>query len=206
MTYMLDTNICIYVMKKKPEAALRRFRQEMDGGLCISSVTLAELEFGVQNSSDPIRNGQALLRFLAPLSVLPFGPAAASEYGAVRAFLQKKGTPIGPLDMLIAAHADRPAGYADRGPRPRRGPDPGDQQHRRVCPRAGVGAGKLGGINQEPRCKAGLFAARNKKALSVWTRLFLRCVCAGRCSRRLQNRSLWVPVRISFRISVSRAT
>ena len=83
MTYMLDTNICIYVMKKKPEAALRRFRQEMDGGLCISSVTLAELEFGVQNS----------------------GPAAASEYGAVRAFLQKKGTPIGPLDMLIAAHA-----------------------------------------------------------------------------------------------------
>src|SRR5699024_23563 len=97
MTYMLDTNICIYVMKKKPEAALRRFRQEMDGGLCISSVTLAELEFGVQNSSDPIRNGQALLRFLAPLSVLPFGPAAASEYGAVRAFLQKKGTPIGPL-------------------------------------------------------------------------------------------------------------
>ena len=105
MKYMLDTNICIYVMKKKPEAALRRFRQEMDGGLCISSVTLAELEFGVHNSSDPIRNGQALLRFLAPLSVLPFGPAAASEYGAIRAFLQKKGTPIGPLDMLIAAHA-----------------------------------------------------------------------------------------------------
>ena len=95
MTYMLDTNICIYVMKKKPEAALRRFRQEMDGGLCISSVTLAELEFGVQNSSDPIRNGQALLRFLAPLSVLPFGPAAASDFAG------KRYTAAADLDQYI---------------------------------------------------------------------------------------------------------
>ena len=78
MTYMLDTNICIYVMKKKPADVLRRFQEEMDGGLCISSITLAELEFGMKNSSDPARNEQALLRFLAPLSVLPFGPAAAS--------------------------------------------------------------------------------------------------------------------------------
>ena len=105
MTYMLDTNICIYVMKKKPENALRRLREEMDGGICISSITLAELEYGMKHSSDPVKNEQALLRFLAPLSVLPFGAAAASEYGEIRAYLQSRGTPIGPLDMLIAAHA-----------------------------------------------------------------------------------------------------
>ena len=105
MTYMLDTNICIYVMKKKPENVLRRFREELDGGICISSITLAELEYAMKHSSDPVKNEQALLRFLAPLSVLPFGAAAASEYGEVRAYLQSRGTPIGPLDMLIAAHA-----------------------------------------------------------------------------------------------------
>ena len=105
MTYMLDTNISIYVMKKKPENVLRRFREEMDGGICISSITLAELEYGMKHSSDPVKNEQALLRFLAPLSVLPFGAAAASEYGEIRAYLQSRGTPIGPLDMLIAAHA-----------------------------------------------------------------------------------------------------
>ena len=98
MTYMLDTNICIYVMKKKPENVLRRFREEMDGGICISSITLAELEYGMKHSSDPVKNEQALLRFLAPLSVLPFGAAAASEYGEIRAYLQSRGTPI-------AAHA-----------------------------------------------------------------------------------------------------
>src|SRR5699024_6888243 len=105
MTYMLDTNICIYVMKKRTENVLRRFREEMDGGICISSITLAELEYGMKHSSDPVKNEQALLRFLAPLSVLPFGAAAASEYGEIRAYLQSRGTPIGPLDMLIAAHA-----------------------------------------------------------------------------------------------------
>lgn len=105
MTYMLDTNICIYAMKKKPEKVLERFRREMDGGLCISSITLAELEYGMKHSSDPVKNEQALLRFLAPLSILPFGAAAATAYGEIRAYLQNRGTPIGPLDMLIAGHA-----------------------------------------------------------------------------------------------------
>ena len=103
MTYMLDTNICIYVMKNKPEKVLQRFREELDGGLCISSITLAELEYGMKHSSNPAKNEQALLRFLTPLSILPFGAAAASEYGALRTYLQN--TPIGPLDMLIAGHA-----------------------------------------------------------------------------------------------------
>lgn len=105
MTYMLDTNICIYVMKKRPENVLRRFQKELYSGLCISSITLAELEYGMKHSSDPVRNEQALLRFLAPMNILPFGLAAASEYGEIRGYLQSQGTPIGPLDMLIAGHA-----------------------------------------------------------------------------------------------------
>ena len=104
MTYMLDTNICIYAMKNKPEQVLQRLRKELNSGVCISSITLAELEYGMKHSSNPIKNEQALLRFLVPLSILPFGTAAASEYGEIRAHLQS-GTPIGPLDMLIAAHA-----------------------------------------------------------------------------------------------------
>ena len=92
-------------MKKKPEKVLHRLRDELGGGLCISSITLAELEHGMKHSSYPVKNEQALLRFLAPLSILPFGAGAASEYGEIRACLQHKGTPIGPLDMLIAAHA-----------------------------------------------------------------------------------------------------
>lgn len=105
MTYMLDTNICIYAIKKKPEKVLQRFREELDNGICISSITLAELEYGVKHSSDPVKNEQALLCFLAPLSIFPFGAAAASEYGEIRAYLQSRGIPIGPLDMLIAGHA-----------------------------------------------------------------------------------------------------
>ena len=105
MTYMLDTNICIYVMKNRPEKVLERFRKELDSGICVSSITLAELEYGMKNSSNPAKNERSLLKFLFPLSVLPFGPAAASEYGEIRAYLQKRGMPIGPLDMLIAGQA-----------------------------------------------------------------------------------------------------
>lgn len=105
MKYMLDTNICIYAMKNKPEKVLQRLKDEINEGVCISSITLAELEYGMKHSSNPAKNEQALLRFLVPLSVLPFGAAAASEYGEIRTFLQKQGTPIGPLNMLIAGHA-----------------------------------------------------------------------------------------------------
>ena len=76
MMYMLDTNICIYTMKRKPEKVLQRFQKALDEGLCISSITLAELEYGMQHSSDPIKNERALIRFLAPLSILPFGALA----------------------------------------------------------------------------------------------------------------------------------
>lgn len=105
MSYMLDTNICIYAMKNKPEKVLQRLKEEINDGVCISSITLAELEYGMKHSSNPAKNEQALLRFLLPFDVLPFGAAAASEYGEIRAYLQKVGTPIGVMDMLIAAHA-----------------------------------------------------------------------------------------------------
>lgn len=105
MTYMLDTNICIYVMKNRPEKVLERFKKELNSGICVSSITLAELECGMKNSSNPAKNEQSLLKFLFPLSILPFGPAAASECGEIRTYLQKQGTPIGPLDMLVAGHA-----------------------------------------------------------------------------------------------------
>ena len=105
MTYMLDTNICIYTMKNKPEHVLTRLKKELNSGVCISSITLAELEYGMKHSSNPVKNEQALLRFLVPLSVLPFGTTAASEYGEILTYLQSIGTPIGSLDMLIAAHA-----------------------------------------------------------------------------------------------------
>lgn len=105
MTYMLDTNICIYAMKNKPEHVLTRLKKELNSGVCISSITLAELEYGMKHSSNPVKNEQALLRFLVPLSVLPFGTTAASEYGEILTYPQSIGTPIGSLDMLIAAHA-----------------------------------------------------------------------------------------------------
>ena len=105
MSYMLDTNICIYAIKKRPPQVLRRMRENMQCGLFISAITLAEMRHGVEKSASPAKNAAALLQLLSVLEVLPFDAAAASEYGRIRAYLQKQGVPIGPLDTLIAAHA-----------------------------------------------------------------------------------------------------
>ena len=105
MTYMLDTNVCIYAIKNKPEQVLTRLKRNLDKGLCISAITLAELTHGVAKSAQPEKNAAALMQFLAILDVLPFDDLAADEYGDVRAYLQKRGTPIGQMDMLIAGHA-----------------------------------------------------------------------------------------------------
>jgi tRNA(fMet)-specific endonuclease VapC len=105
MKYMLDTDTCIYLIKEKPVAAIRRLRRTDPRDACISSITLSELEYGVSKSSQPDRNKMALAGFLAPLQVAPYDDMAARKYGAIRAFLEKRGTPIGSLDMLIAAHA-----------------------------------------------------------------------------------------------------
>ena len=104
MKYMLDTNTCIFLMKNRPEV-ISRYQQNKPLGIAISSITLSELKFGVYNSEFPERNGENLLRFLLGVELLAYNDAAADEYGRIRAGLRRKGTPIGELDMLIAAHA-----------------------------------------------------------------------------------------------------
>lgn len=101
---LLDTNICIYIINAKPPAVLERFRQYRMGDIGLCSVVAAELAFGVAKS-DSARNRQALEMFLAPLIILPFDTAAMWVYGDLRADLERRGTPIGSLDTMIAAHA-----------------------------------------------------------------------------------------------------
>ena len=105
MTYMLDTNICIYAIKNQSSAALEKLKENLSNGICISAITLAELQHGVEKSMNPEKNSMALLQFLSILDILPFDDLAAVEYGKIYAYLQKRGTPIGTIDMLIAAHA-----------------------------------------------------------------------------------------------------
>lgn len=105
MRYMLDTNICIYAIKHKPPEVIRKFLSHDPSDLCISSITYAELMHGVGKSMAVERNRVAIMMFLSPISILDFDSYAAREYGRIRADLERKGTPIGPMDMLIAAHA-----------------------------------------------------------------------------------------------------
>lgn len=105
MTYMLDTNMCIYIIKRKPLEVIDRLRRTRISEVCVSSVTAGELFFGVAKSARPDRNRIALAQFLAPLEIAPFDSEAAEAYGAIRAGLERKGAPIGALDTLIAAHA-----------------------------------------------------------------------------------------------------
>jgi tRNA(fMet)-specific endonuclease VapC len=102
---MLDTNICIYTIKHKPESVINNFMSHKPEDLCISSITYAELMHGVEKSQAVDKNRLAISLFLSPITILDFDDKAAGEYGRVRAALERKGTPIGPLDMLIAGHA-----------------------------------------------------------------------------------------------------
>ena len=105
MRYMLDTNICIYLIRQKPIQVIRRLREQDLTEVGISSVTLSELEYGVQKSQQQARNRIALTAFLGPLEVVAYDDRAAQRYGLIRSVLEGQGRPIGPLDMLIAAHA-----------------------------------------------------------------------------------------------------
>ncbi|MEA2573756.1 MAG: tRNA(fMet)-specific endonuclease VapC [Chloroflexia bacterium] len=105
MKYMLDTNVCVEMIRRKPPGLLRRIMQQPISEVGISSISVAELQFGVRRSKRPAQNQQALEQFLIPLVILDFDPAAAMAYGLVRAHLEAQGTPIGSLDTLIAAHA-----------------------------------------------------------------------------------------------------
>lgn len=107
MRYMLDTNVLIHVLNARPrhQAVLERFDRESPDDLVVSSITLAELRFGIEKSRRRATNRKALQEALDALNVLPFDARAAETYGAVRAALEAGGEPIGPLDTLIAAHA-----------------------------------------------------------------------------------------------------
>jgi tRNA(fMet)-specific endonuclease VapC len=102
---LLDTSVCIELIRGRSPAIVARLRRRKIGTVGISAITLAELLHGVAKSRDPERNRVALAHFCAPLHVCPFDHEAASAYGRIRSTLEKMGTPIGPLDTLIAAHA-----------------------------------------------------------------------------------------------------
>lgn len=105
MKLLLDTNICIYLIKQQPETVLHRFLEYQVGDIGISSITLAELRYGVAKSKHREKNAKALDEFIIPLEIAPFDEEAAQAYGNIRATLEKAGTPVGAMDMLIAAHA-----------------------------------------------------------------------------------------------------
>ena len=105
MKYMLDTNIIAYAKNKRPAKVFDRLCKLPHGALCISSITFAELEYGVCNSSRPLQNELALMTFLSGIEIVSFDSNAAREYGAIRFDLKKRCEPIGANDLLIAAHA-----------------------------------------------------------------------------------------------------
>ncbi len=105
MRWMLDTDTCIAIIKRKPESALRKLRGKSTGQVGISSITLGELAFGAAKSSRPKESREALGEFVLPLEIAAFDYDAAMAYGEIRALLSGRGQPIGPLDTLIAAHA-----------------------------------------------------------------------------------------------------
>ena len=105
MRYMLDTNTCIYIIKKHPANVIKKIQTLALGDICLSSLTLAELKYGVEKSQHKQQNKSALEEFTLPLEIMSFDEKATYHYGHVRAYLEKKGTPIGALDLIIAAHA-----------------------------------------------------------------------------------------------------
>jgi tRNA(fMet)-specific endonuclease VapC len=105
MKYLLDTNICIYIMNKRPAKVINKFKQREVGEIGLSSITVSELQYGVAKSNQRELNRQRLNEFIAPLDILTYDELAAEAYGNIRIQLEKSGQPIGPLDTLIAAHA-----------------------------------------------------------------------------------------------------
>ncbi|MFN3617611.1 MAG: tRNA(fMet)-specific endonuclease VapC [Aquabacterium sp.] len=104
LKYLLDTNIVIYVIKRRPLAALERFNLHQ-GTMAVSSITVAELIHGAEKSSAPARNLAVVDDFISRLDVLPYGLKAAQHYGQIRARLEAMGQPIGVNDLHIAGHA-----------------------------------------------------------------------------------------------------
>jgi tRNA(fMet)-specific endonuclease VapC len=105
MIFMLDTNICIYIIKNRPSEVLRNIKRFSPSVLVISAVTVGELEYGASRSSNPEKNRQTLMKFLVPFDICPFDEQAASHYGDIQVYLERSDNSIGAMDLLIAAHA-----------------------------------------------------------------------------------------------------
>lgn len=105
MNYLIDTNICIYIMNNRPPDVVRQFRKLELGQVGVSSITVSELQYGVSKSKRQKENQQRLDEFLLPFEIVPYDQIACRQYGDIRADLEKRGVVIGPLDLLIAAHA-----------------------------------------------------------------------------------------------------
>ena len=103
--YLLDTNICIYIIKKKPVSALKTLKKKLKKDIYISSITIAELEYGIAKSQFPEKNKIALIEFLSIFNLLPFDDNDAVNFGIIKTDLEKKGKIIGPMDMLLASQA-----------------------------------------------------------------------------------------------------
>jgi tRNA(fMet)-specific endonuclease VapC len=105
VSYLLDTDICIYLIKRQPKALVQRLMTQDPAHVAISSLSLAELEYGVQKSAAVAKNREALELFTAPFEVVDFDADAARAYGAIRADLERRGKAIGGIDMLLAGQA-----------------------------------------------------------------------------------------------------
>jgi tRNA(fMet)-specific endonuclease VapC len=105
MRYMLDTNICSYVLRSRPPSVKARFEKTGPGALAVSTVVLAELLYGAARHPKAVAIRREIADLVSRLTVIPWDEAAAEHYGALRAALEKAGTPLGAMDMMIAAHA-----------------------------------------------------------------------------------------------------
>lgn len=103
--FLLDTNICIYAIKKKPVSVLDKIKENVNSGIYISSLTIAELEYGIENSNRVEENRVSLIKFLSIFNILSFDDSDAIAYGKIKAKLKKEGNIIGPINILLAAQA-----------------------------------------------------------------------------------------------------
>lgn len=103
--YLLDSNICIFLIRNKTLLLRERIKMYSPSLLHLSVITVAELEYGAAKSKNPVKEHQAVLDFVSPFKIIDFKPNDAENFGLIRAYLEKKGTPIGPYDMEIAAQA-----------------------------------------------------------------------------------------------------
>jgi tRNA(fMet)-specific endonuclease VapC len=104
MKYMLDTNICIEIIRRRSVSAVEQCEAHAEDGICLSAISYSELLFGCEKSSHPAANRHALEKFLSPFQVLDFPAAAGQDYAKLRASLEKQGRIIGPNDLLVSAH------------------------------------------------------------------------------------------------------